>query len=441
MLTWPVLLIIFFGGLIIMMMSGMPVAFGFLLINIIAAWFLWGGSSGLDQLIFNTFTSVTQFSFLPIPMFILMGEIMFRSGTATAMIKAVDKWMGRVPGRLSLLAVASGTLIATLTGASMASVAMLGQVLVPQMQAKGYNKSMILGPILGSGGLAIMIPPSSLAVLVGAIGEISIGKILIAIIIPGLMMAVIMAAYIVLRCKLQPSLAPADEVKTYPLGEKLRDFVFYILPIAIVVFLVIGIMMLGIATPTEAAVTGAIGTIILAAIYKKFNLNLFKISIAGAIEITVMIFMMIVTASTFSQVLAFTGASTGLTELASELSIAPILIVIAMQVVVLILGCFMDVGGILLITLPIFMPIINALHVDPVWFAVMLLINVQVAAISPPFGLNLFVMKGVVGESASIGEIYKSGAIYSGLSVLAMALILVFPPIAMWLPGLMRPIS
>jgi tripartite ATP-independent transporter DctM subunit len=439
MMDWPILLAIFFGGLVVMMMSGMPVAFGFLLINIIAVSLLWG-VNGFDQLVSSVFDSVAHFTFLPVPMFILMGELMFRSGTAIAMIETVDKWLGRIPGRLSIIAVASGTILATLTGASMASVAMLGQVLVPQMEAKGYNKAMILGPILGSGGIAIMIPPSSLAVLVGAIGDINIGKILVAIILPGLLMAAIMAIYIIIRAVIQPNLAPQGAITKYPLKVKLRDSAYYILPIGIVVFLVIGVMMLGVATPTEAAVTGVIGTLILAAIYKKLNFNLIKVSLHGTLEITVMIFMMVVTASIFTQILAFSGATMGLTQMATQLTIAPILIVIAMQVVVLILGCFMEVVGILMITLPIFMPIVNAFHLDPVWFAVMILINTQIAGISPPFGMNLFVMKGVCPQ-ASIGEIYRSGALFSGLSIIAMALILVLPQIALWLPGLMRPVG
>lgn len=439
MLDWPILLAVFFGGLVVMMMSGMPIAFGFLLINIIAVTMLWG-INGFDQLVSSVFDSVAHFTFLPVPMFVLMGELMFRSGTAIAMIETVDKWLGRIPGRLSIIAVASGTILATLTGASMASVAMLSQVLVPEMEAKGYNKAMILGPILGSGGLAIMIPPSSLAVIVGAIGDISIGKLLVAIIVPGLLMAVIMATYIIIRASLQPRLAPQGAITQYPLGVKLRDSVYYILPIAIVIFLVIGVMMLGIATPTEAAVTGVLGTLILAAIYKKLNFKLMKVSLYGTLEITVMIFMMVVTASIFTQVLAFSGATMGLIELATKLTIAPILIVIAMQVVVLILGCFMEVVGILMVTLPIFMPIINAFQLDPVWFGVMILINTQIAGISPPFGMNLFVMKGVIPQ-ASVGEIYRAGSIFSGLSIIAMALVLVIPPIALWLPGLMRPVG
>jgi tripartite ATP-independent transporter DctM subunit len=440
MMDWPYLLLIFFGGLIILMMSGMPIAFGFLIINIVAGLILYGGLSGMNQLITSAFSSISNFSFLPIPMFILMGEIMFRSGAAFQLINTVDKWIGRVPGRLSIIAVGAGTILATLTGASMASVAMLGQVLVPEMQAKGYDKAMILGPIMGSGGLAIMIPPSSLAVIVGAIGEISIGQLLIAIILPGLIMAVIMAGYIILRCIIQPRLAPASEVQSYPLGEKLRDSAYYILPIGIVVFLVIGVMMLGIATPTEAAVTGVIGTLILAAFYRKLNFKMLKTSFNGALEITIMIFMMIVAATAFAQILAFSGATAGLSELASSLKTSPILIVIGMQVVVLILGCFMDTVAILMVTLPIFMPIVHNLNLNDVWFGVMLLINTQIAGISPPFGLNLFVMKGVVGKNVSMSDIYKAGAVFSGLSILAMAIVLVAPPTALWLPSLMVPV-
>lgn len=436
-MDWPALLAIFFCGLAIMMLSGMPVAFGFLLINIIAAWILWGGTSGLAQLISGSFDAVSNFAILPIPMFILMGEIMFRSGTATNMILTVDKWLGRVPGRLSILAVGAGVILASLTGASMASVAILGQVLVPQMESKGYGKAMILGPILGSGGIAIMIPPSSLAVIVGAIGEISIGKILIAIIMPGLLMAALIAGYIMIRCLIQPQLAPQGELIKYPMGEKIRDTAYYILPIAIVIFLVIGVMILGIATPTEAAVTGVIGTVILAAIYKKLNWGTVKQSFLSSLEITGMLFMMMLSATIFSQILAFSGATAGLTQIATQSVLAPIIIVILMQLVVLICGCFMDIVGTLLVVLPIYMPIIGVLNLDPVWFAVLLLINTQVAGISPPFGLTLFVMKGVT-PSATMGEIYRAGGVFSGISILAMAIIMIVPNVALWLPGLMR---
>lgn len=437
-MEWPFLLIIFFGSLVVLMGTGLPVAFCFLVINIVGILLLWGAETGLDQFIFAVFGSVSKFTFLPVPMFILMGEVMFHSGIAPLMMRTLDKWLGRLPGRLSLLAVGSGTILSTLTGVSMASVAMLGSVLVPQMEERGYKKSMTLGPILGSGGLAIMIPPSSLAVILGAIGEISIGRILIAIIIPGILMAFLYAGYIIMRCMLQPSLAPSYEVETSSLKEKLFESVRYILPIGVIVFLVIGLIMLGMATPTEAAATGALGCIILSAFYGRLNWELLKKAFLGTLQITVMIFMIVVGASMFSQILAFSGATAGITDFAAGLPVAPILIVIMMQFIVVILGCFMDVVAIMMVTLPIFVPVITSLGFDPVWFAVLMLINTEIAGISPPFGLNLFVIKGVAPKGTTMGDIYRASLPFLTLSLIAMAIIMIFPKIALWLPSAIR---
>ena len=218
-MEWQLILLLVFGGLIVLMLTGMPIAFCFMLINIVGM-YIFFGMLGLEQLISSMYSSLNTFVLLPIPLFILMGEIMFHSGIAPVLIETIDKWLGRIPGRLSMLSVAVGTILSALTGTSLASVAILGSVLVPEMEKHGYKKTMSLGPILGSGGLAMMIPPSALAVLCGAIAELSIGRILMAIIFPGLLMAFIYAAYIVIRCLLQPSIAPVYEVERSPLKEK-----------------------------------------------------------------------------------------------------------------------------------------------------------------------------------------------------------------------------
>ncbi|GAG30435.1 unnamed protein product, partial [marine sediment metagenome] len=246
-------------GLFLLMATGIPVAFCFLLLDVVGMFFFWGGAQGLMQLINQIFASLTTFAFMPLPLFVIMGEVMFRSGIAPQMMDALDKWLGRLPGRLSLLAVGGGTIFATLSGTAFASVAMLGSTLVPEMEKRGYKKPMSLGPILGSSGLAIMIPPTALGVLLGAIAQVSIGKLLMAIIMPGLMMATLFAAYIIGRCWLQPSIAPAYRVPPTPISEKLIDTVRYVLPLVSILFLVIGLIFAGIATPSEAAATGAAG--------------------------------------------------------------------------------------------------------------------------------------------------------------------------------------
>ena len=437
-MEWQLVLLFIFGGLVILMATAMPVAICFMFINMVGMFIFFGGAAGLEQLIVSVYTSLTTFLLLPVALFIFMGELMFHSGIAPLLIETVDKWLGRLPGRLGLLAVSAGTTLSTLTGTSLASTAMLGAVLVPEMERQGYKKPMSLGPILGSGGLAMMIPPSALAVLCGAIGEISIGRILIAIIIPGLLMAILYAAYIIIRCWLQPSIAPAYDVIPTPLSEKLLATVKYILPLGFIVFLVIGVIFIGVATPSEAAATGAIGTCILAFVYRRLNLEIVKKATTSTLSITGMLFLIIAGARAFSQILSYSGASQGLSELATGLPVSPIVIVIAMQVIILFLGGFMDVVAIMMITLPIFVPVILTLGFDPVWFAVIFLLNIEMAGTSPPFGLGLFVMKGVAPPDTTMGDIYRAALPFLGCDLIAMALIMAFPELALWLPRLMH---
>jgi tripartite ATP-independent transporter DctM subunit len=435
---WPLILILLVGGLIFLMAMGLPVAFCFMFVNLVGVYWFWGGLSGLEQLIHTIFESLSSFTLLPLPLFVLMGEVMFLSGIAPNMIDALDKWFGRIPGRLSLLVVGAGTIFSTLSGASMASVARLGSTLAPEMEKRGYKKPMSLGPILGSGGLAIMIPPSILAVLLGAIGRISVGKILIAIIVPGLLMAVLYTIYIVGRCMLQPAIAPTYEVKVPRFTERLLATAKYILPLSLILFLVIGMMLIGVATPSEAAALGSIGCFFLAFVYRRLTWDLLKNSIANTIKVTVMIFIIIAGALAFAQVLAFSGASRGLIKFTLSLPLTPLLIIVAMQVILLILGTFMDVVAMMLITLPLYMPVIKVLGFDPVWFAVIMLLNVEMADVSPPFGLGLFVMKGVAPKGTTMADIYKAVLPFLACDLVAMILIIFFPPIALWLPSLMR---
>jgi len=436
-LEWQLFLLLFFGSLILLMFTGMPVAFSFLTVNVIFMFIYWGGAAGLQQLIESLFVSVSSFTLLPIPLFVLMGEVMFRSDIAPKMMDVLDKWLGRLPGRLGLLAVGGGTVFATLSGASMASVAMLGGTLVPDMEKRGYKKAMTLGPILGSGGLAIMIPPSNLAVLLGAIGEISVAGILIAIIVPGLLMAALYAGYIILRSWLQPSIAPSYEVASTPWLDKLVSMVKYVLPLGFIIFLVIGVIFVGVATPSEAAATGALGTIILAAAYGKLNWNMLKTSFTSTFQVTVMIFMIIAGALAFSQIVAYSGASRGLVDFATNLPIPPLAIVGSMLLVSLFLGMFVNLVAIMMLTLPLFVPIVMALGFDPVWFAVLYLLTLEMGATSPPFGLALFVMRGVAPAGTTMGDCYKAALPFLGCDLIALLLILFIPMIAQWLPNLM----
>ena len=401
---WWLVLSVIFAALIVLLAIGIPVAFAFLTINIVGVYIFWNGTAGFHQLVLSVSASVTHFSILPVPLFVLMGEVMFRSGIASKQMEVLDSWFGRIPGRLSLMAVGGGTMFATLTGSGMAGTAMLGKLLVPDMELRGYRKPMTLGPILGSGGLAIMIPPSALGVLLAAIGDFSVGEFLVAIIIPGLLMAMFYGTYIVTRCLVQPHLAPPYDIPPQPLLPKIVNTLIYVFPLVTIVFLVIGLILLGVATPTESAALGAAGTFVLAALYRGFSWEMVVESLQSTLKTTVMMFMILTGSTAFSQILAFTGASQGLVRLAGSADVAPIVVVILMMLILLALGTFMEPLSIMFLTVPIYLPIITSFGYSEIWFGAIMLLNMQMASTSPPFGLQLFVMKGVAPADRFAGD-------------------------------------
>lgn len=425
-------------SVMVLLFLGTPVAFAFMFVNVVGVVVFWGGEAGLRQLILSMWSSVSTFTLVPIPLFILMGDVMFRSGIAPRMMDTLDKWLGRMPGRLGLLAVSGGTVFATLSGSALASTAMLGSVLTPELEKRGYQKSMSLGPILGSAGLATMIPPTNMGVLIAVLAQISVAKLLMAIIIPGLMMAAFYATYIIVRCRLQPQIAPPYDVPRVPLSDRIVSALRYILPLSTIIFLVVGVIFLGIATPSEAAALGAVGCFILAFVYGGLKWRVVTESVGATVAVSGMIMMILAGASAFAQILAFSGASRGLVEVVSGLQLPPLLIVWAMQITLLIMGMFLDQISILMITIPIFMPIIRVLGLDEVWFGVLLLLNMEMASTSPPFGFTLFVMKGVAPANTTMGDIYKAALPFLGCDLTVMILLIAFPVLVNWLPALMR---
>jgi tripartite ATP-independent transporter DctM subunit len=433
-MEWYWTLAIIFGAFVALMAIGVPIAFAFLSINVVSCYIFWNGTAGLIQLVLSISGSVTHFTIVSVPLFVLMGEVMFRSGIASKMMDVLDSLFGGLPGRLALMSVAGGTVFAGLTGSGSAATAMLGKLLVPDMENRGYSRSMSLGPIMASGGLAIMIPPSALGVLLAALAQFSVGDFLVAIIVPGLLMSAAYAAYIIVRCYLNPNLAPSYTVDAKPWGVKLLNSVIYIFPLFFIMFVVVGLIFLGVATPTESAALGALATFLLAAMYRGLNLTMIKESLLSSMRITVMLLMIITGSTAFSQILAFTGATSGLANLATSADVAPIFIVVIMQIVLIFLGMFMEPLSIMMLTVPIYFPVIQAFDYDPIWFGAIMLLNMEMATISPPFGLNLFVMRGVAPRGVTMGQIYAASIPFLLLDLLVIAMLLVFPNLVLWLP-------
>jgi tripartite ATP-independent transporter DctM subunit len=416
------------------MFLGLPVAFSFLVINLIGALLFLGGEAGLTQLVRNSVGSVASFSLTPIPLFILMGEVLFHTGLAVKVIDGVERLIRQVPGRLAVVAVVAGTVFSAISGSTIATTAMLGSLMLPVMLARGYHPTMATGPLMAIGAVDMLIPPSALTVLLGSLSGISISKLLIGGVMPGLILSVAFIAYIILRVKLNPSLAPATAFTEYRGWQKLQPFVKYVIPLVSIFVVVVASMSAGWATPTESAAIGAFFTMLVALAYRSLTVTNLLAALRGTAAISGMILFIIVGATTFSQILSFSGASNGLVELISSLGLSPLQVLAAMMLLLVFLGLFVEQVSMMMITLPIYMPLVAKYGFDPVWFGVMFLICMQLGLLLPPHGLLLMTMKGVAPPSVRMGHIFQAVLPYIAMSLLVLALVLFVPEIAVWLP-------
>lgn len=440
---------ILLGCIMAGMAMGFPVAFTFLITNIIGTCvfvvrnyetvgeFFTEAMNKVPQVVDNAPQLITSFTLSPIPMFILMGSMFFHTGLALRVFDALDKLLGRIPGRLCYLTVAGGSLFSTLTGSTMANTAMLGSLLVPEMQRRGYSKTMSMGPILGTGGLAMIIPPSSLGVLLASIAGVDVGALLIAGILPGFVLAMLYASMITLQLMLYPEGAPSYEVEQTTWKEKLYQVVTNILPMGLIVFMVIGFIVLGWATPSESASFGVVGVVILAMAFGVFTWESFRTSLIGTIRVVGMVFFILMNSTVFSQLLSLSGASRGLVQWATAFDVAPVVILGVMFLVLILLGMFMDPVSMMLITVPIFYPIATQLGYDPVWFSLIVLMALEMSATTPPFGLLLFIMMGMV-KGTTLWQVASAAAPYLLCDLILVVILVLAPGLALYLPSFMN---
>ena len=434
MISWQIAAWILLGGSTVLLFFGLPVAFTFLVINLVGAVIWLGGEPGLVQLARNSVQSVTSFSLTPIPLFVLMGEVLFHTGLAVKVIEGIERMISQVPGRLAVVAVVAGTVFSAISGSTIATTAMLGSLMVPVMLARGYHPTMATGPIMAIGAVDMLIPPSALTVLLGSLSGISISKLLIGGVVPGLILSAMFVVYIIVRVKLDPKLAPPSDLAEYSGWEKLRPFVQYVLPLVSIFVIMIASMSAGWATPTESAAIGAFATVVLALAYRALTASNMIAALRGTVGISGMILFIIVGATTFSQILSFSGASSGLVSLITGQGLAPMAVVAGMMLVLIFLGIFVDQVSMMLITLPIFMPVVQALGIDLVWFGVMFLICMQLGLLLPPHGLLLMTMKGVSPPQVQMIHIFQAVVPYVMMSILVLVLVFFVPAVALWLP-------
>lgn len=433
-MSWQLAAWLLFGGSTALMLLGLPVAFSFLAINIIGAILFLGGGAGLVQLARNSVDSVSNFALTPIPMFVLMGEVLFHTGLAVKVLDAVERLITRVPGRLAVVAIVAGTIFSAISGSTIAVTAMLGSLMVPVMIERGYHPVMATGPIIAVGALDMLMPVSALAVLLGSLSGISIPRLLMGGFVPGMVLKGAFIIYIIARVKLDPSLAPATQLARHHGWEKTMPLVKYVLPILSIFLVVVASMSLGLATPTESAAVGAFATVVLALVYGALTRANLLTALRGTISISGMILFIIIGATTFSQILSFSGASNGIVSLIAGHGLSKYAIIAGMMLILIFLGIFVDQVSMMLITLPIFMPVVQKLDIDLVWFGVMYLICMQLGLLLPPHGLLLMTMKGVAPPEIRMSQIFRAVVPYIALSLVLLALVFFLPGVAVWLP-------
>ena len=413
------------------MALGVPVAFAFLAANLLGAWLIMGDWFGPLQLVDNSTSLITSFTLVAVPMFVFMGALLFHSGLALRVFDALETLFGRLPARLSYITVAGGATFSTLTGSTMANTAMLGSLMIPEMTRRGYAPHMSIGPIIGTGGLAMLIPPSSLGVLLGSLAGLNIGALLIAGIIPGLVLAVGYSLVIYLQAKLNPASAPSYGVQRVTIERRVKLLAFNILPLGLVVFCVVGFIVLGWATPSEAAAFGALSVAALAALSRKLTVKALTAALASTVRISGMVFLLILSSSVFSQLMAFSGASTAMVDWSIGLEAGPYAKLLLMFALMLLLGMFMDQISILLLTIPVFFPLAASMGFDAVWFGVVVLLALEMSLTTPPFGLLLFLMQSVAPRGVTLGQVIRAALPYLACDALLLGVLILFPAITL----------
>jgi tripartite ATP-independent transporter DctM subunit len=425
------------GILLFLFILGVPVFVAFLITNLLGAIHFFGGR-GFSIFTNSIYDTLASASLATIALFILMGELLFRSGATDAVFRSTDTLIGRVKGRDFVLSASLGTIFGALSGAAMGVVAMLGRSLLPQMLARGCDKRLSIGAILGGANLAPIIPPSVLIIVIGMLANLSISRFLIAGIVPGLVIATLILAYTGIRIAINPGLAGKASMGDIPRTTFKQKIIALaqLLPFSIIIFFVMGFILLGIATPSESAASGVVGALLAAAYYRKLSWKMFRESLESAAVISAIILIIMASSKLFSQLLSLSGATSAIAQMVVNAPLDPLIMLLIMMLIPFLFCMFMDQIAISIVIIPIYVPVIAALEFDPLWFWVLFLINVTIGGFSPPFGYVLFAFKAAAPE-LRISDLYAAAWPFVGVFILAMVILTMFPILVTWLPGLL----
>lgn len=420
-------------ALFVLLLVGMPVGFALLLSGLLGLYLIGGEGLTSAYLASTPLASVSSFELITVPMFILMAEFVVRSGVATDLFRAATIWVGRIRGGLAVATALAGAGFGAICGSSTASAATLASTSVPAMLERGYEPRLVGGVVAISGTLAMLIPPSIALVLYAVIADANIGALLIAGIIPGLMITATIIITVYLLILKNPAAAPAGQ--SYPFVEKLRS-IKVLGPMALLFFCVTGVIYAGVATPSEAAAIGAIGAFAIAVAARRMSMAILIDSLRGATTTTCIIYIIIVGAHVFGYFFTMTQATQSLVAFVTDSGLPNWLLIGFILLLYLILGCFLDQIAILVLTVPILLPVVVGLGHDPIWFGVIVVVMAEIGLVTPPLGLNVFVVSKYSGRP--VGEVFAGIGPHVVTHLIAVILMCIFPQIVLWLPSMMR---
>ena len=432
-MTWWMFLSGSFVMLLVLFATGLPIFLSFLLLNLAALFLLTGSFGGVLLVINSMFDTGTSFSLAAIPLFILLGEILFRSGAVNILFNAVDALIGNIRARLYAVAIVLSTIFGALSGSAMAVAAMMGSSLLPEMRARGYDRDLSIGALLAGSSLAPIIPPSVMAVVLGILSKVSIAALLIAGILPGLLLAFAFFVYLVIRGRINPALAPISNRTALP-GRERAGLVARALPFLLIIAAILGFILAGIATPTESAAVGCITAIVICAFFAELDIRKLIACLRSTASITTVITIIMVSSVSFSQVLNMSGATFKLVAAVTELNLPPAVMFVLLQVLPFVLCMFIDQIALMIMLVPLYGPIVEALGFDPVWFWTIFLINMSIGGITPPFGYTLFALHGVTRD-VPLQAIFRAVIPFIGIFIVVIALLALFPDIILFLPS------
>jgi tripartite ATP-independent transporter DctM subunit len=426
--------ILFFGSLLVFLVLGLPLTFVLGGVSMIFIYFTWGPEA-FYMVAAQTWGAMNKFTLVAVPLFIFMAMILERSGVAKGLYEMMYLWFGPVAGGLAIGTVVICAIFSAMCGISGAAVVSMGSIALPSMLQRNYDKELALGCINSGGGWGILIPPSVIMILYALISGESVGRLFAGGVFPGLLLLVLVSSYIAIRCYFQPHLGPAlPRQERGDWKRKITALKAVILPI-VIVFMVLGSIIGGVTTPTEAAAMGVLGAIISALFYRQFNWAMMKEAAMRTLRLTGMIMWILFGAYCFSAAYHGMGAHELIENMMQHIPGGPWGTIIFIQLIIFVLAMVLDPAGIMMITVPVFLPIIKALGFDPLWFGILFVINMEIGYMTPPFGFNLFYLKGIVPPGITMGDIYRSVIPYTLVESLGLALVMIFPQIAVWLPN------